>query len=106
MMTLSEVAYKAAEYMAGHGYCKGRTKDPMTGEVCLGGAVVYGTNFGIRMYLDSDSLPLRLLRELDKFTEREFGMSYTGWNDREETTAEDAVLLLKRLARELEERGR
>lgn len=104
-MKTSEVLTAAADYHAEHGACKGtyRTED---GRVCLLGAI-YGA-LGVEFWHGNSPLPTRQQHKdfiaaracADKQMHAE-GVNERFvhvYNDREDTSAEDVTLLLKRSA--------
>lgn len=108
-MTASQIAFKAADYLAEHGHCKGTLEAP-DGRVCLEGAIrraAFGQMASIHPALSGDER--ELWEYLTFLVQRDYPDLYIGpvsWNDDIATGGEDVILLLKRAGRELEETGR
>ena len=109
-MTPSQIAFKAADYMAEHGHCKGTLEDA-EGRVCLEGAVRMALFGEMRLNLGSWSIfdnPAadELWTYLYSLIQQDYPGESLGpvtFNDDITKSGEDVILLLKRAGRELEE---
>lgn len=107
-MTPSQIAFKAADYMAEHGHCKGTLQDA-EGRVCLEGAVRMAVWGEVRLNQGSwslfdDSPANKLWTYLYFLIQQDHPDSgHVTFNDDITTSSEDVILLLKRAGRELEE---
>jgi len=96
-MNASEIAFKAADYIAKHGWCQGKLQDS-EGKVCLEGAIMIVA--GIAEIQSSEQAASTLIRELISTTGSRGPLHY--WNDHVAESAEDVILLLKQAGHELE----
>jgi hypothetical protein len=106
----SEIAFKAAEYMAEHGHCKGRIEDE-TGAVCIDGAIVAAVTgrsplLSGELIRDQEAFYCSVTGRADRVCGDRYGMySSPHWNDLPGVTAEDAILFLKELGALFEAEG-
>lgn len=101
-MQESELAYKAADYIAQHGHCKGKLFDSK-GRVCWSGAIKMaagGLDYGLVDYLALNRACITILAC------RGDDYNPVVYNDLPGTTGEDIILLLKQAAHLLEEEDR
>lgn len=107
-MEASEACWKAAEILAERGLCKGDLED-IAGRVCFEGALraaITGSPLDLRRSTDfyyavwdrAACAASKILRNEHGFPE-----GPVKYNDLESTTQEDVILLLKKVAAELEE---
>lgn len=108
----SQIAFKAADYMAEHGHCKGMLQD-VDGRVCLEGAVRMAAFGHLNEVKGSWSLFEGNIAALWEYLYTLLVQDYPGqhlgpvtFNDTAAESGEDVILLLKRAGRELEEQGR
>ncbi|MFD4474625.1 hypothetical protein ACFWPU_00710 [Streptomyces sp. NPDC058471] len=107
-MTPEEVLFKAAEIISTAGHVKGAFDDGdcVSGAVCMEGAyrrAMYGTSTGTD---EGFIAPERAWRILTKTVEAETDyFAPCVFNDADETTAEDAILMLKRAAERARDGG-
>jgi hypothetical protein len=104
-----ELLRKAADYMAEHGHTKGAFVDEGTGRVCADGAIQAAGDWvsinGISVMESARRLLANQVREdlgrdpvSDPVSAGVVQEVIWDYNDRDETTAEDVILALKRAA--------
>lgn len=107
-MNSSQVAYKAAEIMSRKGHCKNTLEDP-EGRVCFLGAVMmaqlgtetlYGE--GNRYHHIWDETVDQILTTAGEVLDERGILTAVTFNNREDTSAEDVILLLKETGKRLE----
>jgi hypothetical protein len=121
-MKASEAAYKAADLISEHGHAKGVLKDDQ-GRFCFSGALCAATGATLRpgvhafpfissaqraVYIEVWDAAGAILSRRAASAQVPGTWSRVipaGWNNRDDTTKEDVVLLLKETGRELEEKG-
>ena len=96
-MKASQAAYKAAEIMSSRGHCKNIPED-YEGKVCVGGAIAVALH-GNPWIWDNDVFTI-----LAAGTEM-LGKTMIAYNNSQDVSGEDVILLLKKTARKLEEEG-
>ena len=107
----SQIAFKAADYMAKYGNCKGIQQDA-DGRVCLEGAVRMAAFGHLRINLGSFTLFQGSAGELWKHLYYLIKLSHPTaagpvvFNDEIAENGEDVILLLKQAGHDLEEQGR
>lgn len=104
----SEIARAAAEIMSERGHCKSVLEDEQ-GRVCLVGALLAATGEAeLRRGWVWCTVTARRVVERIMHAVPGFGgdiWDAVRWNNEEDTTGEEVILLLKRTAGALEERG-
>ena len=92
-MTPEEILAKAAELLSERGHCKGELQDP-SGRLCMMGALLTAAFGAVRF--------VHTLHVSPNFTAYQTALLRLGevtlYNDHPTTTAEDAILTLKRAA--------
>lgn len=107
-MKVSELAYKAAEYLSAHGHAKGvytLLDDERNESVCMMGAAMRAMGFRTVVGLGNTAPDINKAWGRLFNTEVEDGLTVPYWNDRNETTKEDAVLKLKEIGWMYEDQG-
>jgi hypothetical protein len=111
-MTPAQIAYKAAEIASQRGHCKNIEEDE-EGRVCFIGAVnlaMYGQPYRPGEIFINNDHPITTILLTAAEILRKRGVSESSgmsqpifWNNRDSTTGEDVVMLLKETAVELDE---
>ena len=106
----SQIAFKAADYMAEHGYCKGMLQDK-AGRVCLEGAIRMAAYGQIAPHMGSWCIFMGSAAGLWEHLAFLIRKDHPDdgpvtFNDEIAEGGEDVILLLKRAGHDLEEQGR